>query len=144
MPRNPTPNRSATIRKSYSDNQKTVCKTVRIRFVDTYLQNLLKQALVNSSLDFNIYDSFSYVDYEEGGFIGLHIDGYDEAATHTMIVYLNDDYKGGKTYTVDNNNQITKINKKVGKGFIFEGRKVPHGSYIIREGRKRVLLCKLY
>lgn len=116
-------------------------KQYRIKFIDTYLQNILKQIFVNKSFDFNICESFTYVDYEETGHVHTHLD--DIMGKYTMIIYLNDDYENGQTYVVLNDETIT-IEKKVGKVLIFEGNKVPHGSFKVKGGHKRILLCKLY
>jgi hypothetical protein len=82
------------------------------------------------------------VKYENGGKIPVHIDAYKESnILFTMIIYLNDDYKKGKTYLCLENNTV--IENKTGKSLIFMGSSVLHGCEKVN-GIKKILAAKLY
>jgi hypothetical protein len=124
----------------------------RIKFTDSYLQTRMTDLLKEAGVQMQVCRSFSYVDYEEGGYLPLHTDSYDETdATHVLILYLNDDYENGDTYimpsimpSITSGESAKMIEKKTGKAVIFKGQKVPHGVYPVTRGHKRVLLCKLH
>jgi predicted 2-oxoglutarate/Fe(II)-dependent dioxygenase YbiX len=79
--------------------------------------------------------------YQAGQSFGTHKDGYYERSVRefsllTLILYLNEEYKGGETVFTDSE---TVVEPKMGKGLLFthqlrhEGRRVTDGcKYILR------------
>lgn len=112
----------------------------RIKFNDSEIQNMVQNA--KYCKDYNVCQTFSYVRYENGGYIQTHTDSYNESnVLYTLIMYLNDDYENGETYFMDNHKKIT-IQKKTGKGFLFVGSQMHHGCHKV-DGVKRILIAKL-
>lgn len=122
-------------------------KQFRIKFHDTDIQSLLQKKLEENDDPFintyNISSHFTYVRYDNGGYVPDHNDSYDEKNIRcSFLIYLNDNYENGETYMWINGKQET-ISKKTGKGIIFEGSKVLHGCYSVN-GMKHILIGKLY
>lgn len=120
-------------------------KQYRVKFTDLYLQRIITELFENKeelSGSF-VLDSFLYVKYENGGSIPTHKDAYNCSATHTFIIYLNDDYENGETYIVDDDNITHYVNKKIGKIIIFEGKNKFHGCKKVI-GVKKILVGKVY
>lgn len=117
-------------------------KQYRIMFGDEPIQHLIQQKLSSHLPDLNVSVMFSYVKYENGGKIPCHYDVYNETdILFTMIIYLNDNYKNGKTYLLLNDKAT--IQKKTGKALIFMGSKIEHGCEKVI-GTKKILAVKLY
>lgn len=115
----------------------------RIRFVDPNIQAQIQNAIdEHNQISATVHDSFSYVRYENNGYVPLHIDAYtDISVTHSIIIYLNDDYEEGQTY-IRHNGNTERIRPKTGKLLVFRGGELLHGSDRVK-GVKRVLLGKL-
>jgi len=122
-----------------SDNSYVFSNQYRIKFSNKELQMKIQKALPNK---FTVCESFSYVKYENNGFMPYHVDSYSEQAIYSCIIYLNDDYKNGETFIVENYTELA-IEKKIGKCFIFKGSKIMHGCYKVG-GTKKILICKLF
>jgi len=122
-------------------------KQHRVKFYDETIHALIQNAIdqkFNSTSDseYILSQNFSYVRYENGGYIAKHVDAYSEQnVKYTIIIYLNDNYENGETFVVKNDAEMD-IDKKIGKAVIFEGSKILHGSREVI-GNKNVLLGKL-
>ena len=82
---------------------------IRIRFIDDDLQKMIQLALDkhNKYNNLKVINSFTYVEYVNGGNITTHKDKYDDLSIkYTMILYLNDDYHYGTTYIIDNDKTV--------------------------------------
>ena len=122
-------------------------KQHRVKFYDESIHMLIQNVIdqkFNSTSDneFSVSQIFSYVRYENGGYIAKHTDAYsEENVKYTIIIYLNDDYGNGETFVIENDTEIA-ISKKIGKALIFEGSKIIHGSREVI-GNKNILIGKL-
>jgi len=115
----------------------------RIRFTDVSIQSIIQIAInALGHCSMTIHDSFSYVRYENDGYVPEHLDKYnDKSATHSIIVYLNDDYDEGRTY-IRQNNETKRIDPKIGKLLVFKGHELVHGCDKVN-GIKKILVGKL-
>ena len=118
----------------------------RIMFHDVNLQDYLTRIFetILTKYNVNICSSFSYVQYEVGGYICSHRDKYiDNIVSYTMMIYLNNDYIGGETYAEINGKRVY-VNKSKNNILLFSGSTIKHGCRKVRSGCKKILLCKLY
>lgn len=126
----------------------------RIRFTDDVLAQIICDYLTHVDIRYLahvharksdtktiVYNSFSYIRYENEGFVPLHTDIYDEDANYTLIIYLNDDYENGQTYIMKDSIEI-KIEKRIGKAVLFKGKELLHGSHKVH-GIKKILIAKI-
>ena len=117
-------------------------KQTRLKFSDTELHSIIDDAISqhnHQQMTVLLNDAFTYVKYDDGGSMPKHTDGYkDGYATHTIIVYLNDDYTDGEIYVKEGDVE-TKIVPKIGKAIIFKSNEILNGCYVVR-GIKKILI----
>ena len=98
-----------------------------------YIYYKVKFAFIKS----NKINQIDLLKYEVGGAYGYHIDCYtDYSRTTSVIINLNDDYKGGDLVFTDQNcNEIKKCNLQKGSIVFFPSNFMyPHGIKPVTEG----------
>ncbi len=118
----------------------------RIFINDDDIFNLIKNRLEQIEENYSFDEEFSYVHYINQGFIRKHTDQYkNNQIQFTMLIYLNDDYKKGRTYFYNDefSDNKTYIEPETGKAIIFPGNNIYHGSESV-DGDKKILLVKIY
>lgn len=123
-----------------TDQEFELQRQYRVKFDSESIKMIMDSQLEKFQLKFSkLMESFSYVRYENDGYIPSHLDNLK--GEHVILIYLNDKYTNGETYLISGHNLKT-IEKKKGKAFIFDGSKIVHGCFKVT-GTKRIIIGKL-
>ena len=121
---------------------KKLYKQTRLKFSDTNIHSVIENAISHHNsqqMTILLNNTFTYVKYDDGGWMPKHNDSYkDNSATHTIIIYLNDDYTNGEIFIKENDVE-TKIVPKIGKAIIFKSDEIPNGCHVVT-GTKKILV----
>lgn len=129
---------------------------IRLRISDGKLSKKVNEKLSNYYNVSNIYlsDKWFPTKYVRDGGLCIHTDGsaYDEekSSSYTLLLYLNDDFSGGRTVFVDNytdeeivGDNSVFIQPKKGKLLILK-QDVLHFAEKISDGVKYILRCDIF
>lgn len=93
-----------------------------------------------------IHEKLTLTYYEPGQFLQKHKDTtyFDKTSVTmmTMLIYLNDDYEGGRTIFYPECGPEIEVHPKTGKAAVFDTN-LTHIGEKIQAGRKWVISCKL-
>ena len=93
----------------------------------------------HTSPNFFVHDAF-VVKYEATQ-ISNHLPIHTDESTHSFVLALNEEYKGGGTYLAEHG---TVARLDTGQMLSFRGDLVPHGGEVVSEGRRYILAVFLY
>ena len=119
-------------------------RKISLRPESEKIKNILLKVLDKAKKDFNNNNLFitSYMisSYDPGFFMGLHVDNEDmrECNKISMVLYLNDDFKGGDiVFPIINFRHSPKAKELV--CFLSELQENAHGVEIIESGKRYVM-----
>lgn len=117
------------------------------KFLDSKLTSYIADC-VNKKYSGNINHISSCIvigKYDMNEHSHLHTDpSYDDRTDHRLLIYLNDNFEGGKTSFYDNNFKlIKKIDPKAGKAIIFKLDVFHHGEEILSKDNKYFIACQV-
>lgn len=132
-------NKPSKDRNRFSTN-----KSVNDKFIDKELSDFILDKVRNHFRSAGIGRTILTAKYFPGELTGIHRDlQYDRGVTHTMIIYLNDNYQGGTTSFYDESYiEIHHVEPKKGKAIIFDFEQLHKGN-LVEEGYKYWIGCQI-
>lgn len=80
----------------------------RVSKKEDILKKLIEKCIKLNNFSYDNFEDLVVMNYKPGGFISEHLDPSKDSSnirTHTILMYLNDEYEGGETF-------FTRINKE--------------------------------
>ena len=123
----------------------------RLRINDKNLTLQIESKLKNSlNMDFKVNNLWFPTKYTKGGFLDIHQDGSvdidDKKSNYTILIYLNQDFSGGRTILVDSFDKkdiIKIVEPKIGLCLLLK-QDVLHYGELVDNGLKYILRGDLY
>lgn len=111
---------------------------IPLDYSNIFIKNVVDKICfsVNEYLNEDIEFDWGFVSkYSEGGFLKTHKDRASNKTVFTSIVYLNDNFEGGKTFLSKN----LEVLPKIGRALSFDGNSYWHGVSMVKSGNRYTL-----